>query len=190
MNQPNQQLDSAESSPLDPPTFPAGPMEVTGSYNREQYLKYVEKIEAVPVRVRQATEQLDDSQLDTKYRNWTIRQIVHHLADSHINCYVRFKWALTEDEPAIKTYDESRWSELPDAQTAPIESSLTLLSGIHHRWGQLLRHLSEEQLTKGFFHPEMNRIVTLSEAVPSYAWHADHHLAQIQWIRDKHDWPK
>jgi len=132
--------------------------------------------------VRDVVANLDAVDLDRFYRNWTIRQIVHHLADSHVNCYVRFKWTLTESVPAIKAYDESRWSETPEATTAAIESSLVLLDGIHQRWGQLARRMDEQQWERGFFHPESGCIVTLKQALPSYVWHADHHTAQIRWV--------
>ena len=131
---------------------------------------------------------LTEEPLDTKYRNWTIRQIVHHLADSHINCYVRFKWALTEDTPHIKSYDETLWSEVVDARTAPVESSLIILQGVHTRWCDLVRSLDDDKLSRGFYHPEMDCVVKLSEALPSYVWHTDHHLAQIAWLRQQRGW--
>ena len=139
-------------------------------------------------RARQTVAGLDDAQLGTKYRNWSIRQIIHHLADSHINCFVRFKWALTEETPKIKAYDETLWSEVVDATSSPIEPSLMLLDGLHARWCALVRCLDNEQMQRGYFHPEMDRAVKLVEALPSYAWHVDHHLGQIQWLREQHDW--
>ena len=172
---------------IQPPQFPAGEY-VTVQYDNGLKPKLLERLESVPLRARKSVDGLSEPQLDSKYRNWTIRQIIHHLADSHINCYVRFKWALTEQTPNIKTYDESRWSEVIDALSAPLESSLRILEGVHARWGQLVRRLSDEQLQRDFYHPEMDRVVTLAEALPSYVWHADHHLAQIAWLRDKNNW--
>ncbi len=110
---------------------------------------------------------------------------MHHIADAHINGYVRFRWALTEQTPEIKPYDETRWSEIVDARTLPIESSLMILEGVHSRWAGLLRDLTEQDFQRGFYHPELDRIVTLSDALPMYVWHADHHTAQIQWIREQ-----
>ena len=169
-----------------PPLFPAGEFEAPGRLDETAREKWIGQLEAVPARVRRGVSGLTPAQLDTRYRNWTIRQIVHHLADSHVNCYVRYKWALTEPTPKIKSYDESAWSEVVDATTLPLESSLTILDGVHARWTGLLRLLRQQDWQRGFFHPEMDRVVTLEEALPSYVWHADHHLAQIAWVREQH----
>lgn len=169
-----------------PPQWPAGEYVEPGQYNQEQKQEYLSRLQSVPTRVRSAVEGLNDQALDTKFRNWTIRQIVHHLADSHVNCYIRYKWTLTEDTPVIKAYDESRWSELVDATSLPLESSLRILEGIHSRWVQLVAQLSDDQLDRAFFHPESQSEVTLRNALPSYVWHSDHHLAQIAWVREQH----
>lgn len=171
-----------------PPQNPAGeyvcPKRLTNGLKHE----LIEQLENVPSRASEQVSGLGDSQLDTKYRNWTIRQIIHHLADSHMNCYVRFKWALTESTPEIKAYDESRWSQLVDAKKLPVASSLTILEGVHQRWAGMLRLLSDEQFDLAFFHPELGKAVTLAQALPSYVWHSDHHLAQIEWVRNHHGW--
>jgi uncharacterized damage-inducible protein DinB len=148
----------------------------------------VEEIDAAPRKVRQAVAGLDDRQLDAEYRNWSIRQIVQHLADSHANCYVRFKWALTEDQPLIKAYDETRWSELPDARTGDVVASLGLLTGVHACWTQLLRKMTPEDFQRGFNHPETGNLVLLADALPNYALHCRHHTGQILWIRAQRGW--
>lgn len=169
-----------------PPLFPAGEyVAPIDDYDSGKKIQLIERLELAPTLITSALEGLSESQLDTKYRNWSIRQIVHHLADSHINCYVRFKWTLTESTPTIKSYNETLWSEVVDAKEASIESSLAILSGIHERWGTLLRSLDEAQLAMGFFHPELDKVVTLKQALPSYVWHTDHHLAQIAWVRKR-----
>ena len=171
-----------------PPQFPAGEYRPPGDYDVDFREALIEQISDVPQAVREAVADLNDEQLDIKYKNWSIRQIVHHLADSHMNCYIRFKWALTEESPLIKAYDESRWSEVIDATSSPIEASLTILDGLHARWANMLSQLDDEQMARTFFHPEMMQDVSIAEALPSYVWHADHHIAQIRWVREQHGW--
>jgi hypothetical protein len=170
------------------PLFPAGEYQPFGILDETRRMDLIRQLEEVPERVRASVIVLNEAQLDAKYRNWSIRQIIHHLADSHINCYVRFKWALTENTPQIKSYDETKWSDTVDARTIPLESSFRILEGVHARWGELLRLLTPEQWRLGFYHPELDQVVTLEEALPNYVWHADHHLAQIAWVREQHDW--
>lgn len=165
-----------------PPAFPSGEYVAPIDYDAGAVSSWVAQLRAVPDRARDLVAGLSDEQLDTKYRNWTIRQIIHHIVDSHVNCYVRFKWALTEDQPVIKPYDESRWSELPDAVEAPLDSSLLLLDGLHQRWCEMVERLTAQQLEYGFFHPELDKVVKLWEALPAYVWHADHHLSQVEWV--------
>ncbi|MEM8680067.1 MAG: YfiT family bacillithiol transferase [Planctomycetota bacterium] len=169
-----------------PPAFPAGEYVPPDIQEDAQLPPWIDRLEAVPARVRAQIAGLDEQQLDTRYRNWTIRQIVHHLADSHVNCYVRCKWALTEATPTIKSYDETAWSEVIDATTLPLESSLRILEGVHARWAALLHLMDAKQLQRAFFHPELQREVTVRETVPNYVWHADHHLAQIEWVCTHH----
>jgi uncharacterized damage-inducible protein DinB len=170
------------------PQFPIGEFVPPTEFNAELKNQCIEQLDAAAEKAQQGVAGLDESQLNTKYRNWTIRQIVHHLADSHINCYVRFKWALTEPTPHIKSYDETLWSEVVDARSAPLAGSLTILQGLHARWCELVRKLDDQQLQRGFFHPEVGHVVTLAEALPYYAWHVDHHLGQIAWLRNQHGW--
>lgn len=149
---------------------------------------WIEVLEAAPTRLRAAVSGLDDTQLDTPYREggWTVRQVVHHLPDSHLNSYVRFKWALTEDAPVIKPYFEDRWAELPD-MSAPLEVSLALFSALHERWTILLRAMTEADFARTFVHPE-NGVQALSESLALYAWHSEHHLAHITGLRERRGW--
>ena len=147
-------------------------------------------IEETPARLRAAVRGLTDAQLDTPYRpeGWTVRQVVHHLADSHLNSYVRFRLALTEKEPTIKPYDQELWASLPDARTAPAELSLTLLEALHQRWVSMLRSLPPEDFARGLKHPELGP-VTLEKYLAMYAWHGKHHVAHITGLRQRSGWP-
>lgn len=166
-----------------PPQFPAGPFVKGDSHDDRRRAAWIEEIERVPTRLREVVSGLSDEQLDTTYRNWTVRQIVHHLADSHLNSYTRFRLALTEERPTIKPYDESRWSLLADAQRADIEPSLQLLEGLHARWAYLLRSLPPDAFERSFHHPETREDVPLWSALAYYVWHAHHHTAQIGWVK-------
>ena len=168
-----------------PPKFPAGEFSAPDSIDETLKAVLIQKLAEAPSRVRAAVDGLSDEQLDTKYKNWTIRQIVHHLADSHMNCYVRFKWALTEASPLIKSYNETAWSEVADAKSTPLESSLLILDGLHSRWVSLIEQLTDDQLKKTFFHPEQMKDVVLLDCLASYAWHVDHHLAQVEWVKNQ-----
>jgi len=151
---------------------------------------YISSISTLPDRLRKATPHLTNEQLDTSYRpgGWTIRQLVHHLADAHINGYIRFKLALTEESPTVKPYDENKWSELIDAQTLPVEPSLKLIEGLHDRWTVLLNSMTEEDFAKSYFHPEHGKHLCLDEVLGEYAWHSDHHLAQITELKKRKRW--
>jgi uncharacterized damage-inducible protein DinB len=155
----------------------------------QQRAAAIDDIAATPQRMRAAVAGLSDVQLDTPYREggWTVRQVVHHLADSHMNSYIRFKFALTEHEPAIKPYDEAVWANLIDAKTAPLEPSLSLLDGLHHRWVLLLRSLSEADVRRKFTHPEIGTI-TVDQYIAVYAWHGKHHTAHITSLRELKGW--
>jgi uncharacterized damage-inducible protein DinB len=142
------------------------------------------QIEELPTGVRQLVAPLSESQLDTRYKNWTVRQIVHHLADSHLNAFVRFRVALTEDRPTIKPYDETRWAELFDSKTADVELSLRLLESLHARWVLVLRSLTDADLERTYFHPEHGREFRLDEALAMYAHHSRHHAGQIAWLQE------
>ncbi len=157
-----------------------------GKFDGEGELRqWIDEIAAAPAQLRAAVQGLSPQQLDTPYRpgGWTVRQVVHHVPDSHLNCYVRFRLALTEDEPTIKPYDEGRWASLVDARTAPVEVSLALLESLHERWVMLLRSLTPSDWKRTFRHPELG-VVTLERTAGLYAWHGRHHVAHI-----KNLWP-
>jgi len=145
-------------------------------------------IAETPARLRKAVEGLDDDQLDTPYRpgGWTVRQVVHHVPDSHLNAYVRFKLGLTEAEPRIKPYDEARWAELPDSEGS-IAVSLDLLTALHARWVSLLERVAAPDFGRTVFHPELG-VVHLDELLELYAWHGRHHVAHITALRKRMGW--
>ena len=174
---------------LDDLRFPVGKFHHEGSVNDQQKQAFLDEIEQTPAKLRAAVGGLSDSQLDTPYRpdGWTVRQVVHHVPDSHLNSYVRFKLALTEDEPTIKTYAEDRWAELSDTKATPIEVSLVLLESLHHRWVRLLRSLTPEQWKRRFRHPELGPM-TLEKTLALYAWHGRHHVAHITELRKRMSW--
>ncbi len=173
---------------MEPPQNPAGPHQPEMDYGPEKRSELIGIIENAPRALRQAVAGLSDAQLDTKYRNWTIRQIAHHLPDSHVNCYMRFKLALTEDVPTIKPYDEGKWAELPDSRTGDVQAALALMDGVHAAWVLLLRSMTDEQYLRSFYHPESGKTIRLDAALSSYAWHCRHHTAQINWVRAQNGW--
>jgi uncharacterized damage-inducible protein DinB len=173
---------------MEAPQNPAGafvPEEDRGPQRRGELIAV---IEAAPAALRDAVAGLSNDQLNTRYRNWTIRQIVHHVADSHVNSYVRFKWALTEERPTIKAYDEGLWAALEDSRAGDVRAPLALLEGLHARWVQLLRSMTEGQFARSFVHPETGQTVSLSAALCYYAWHGRHHTAQVRWLREQRGW--
>ncbi len=169
--------------------YPIGRFEWSGVNSDDDRKHYIEEIEQTPARLRAAVRGLSDAQLDTPYRpgGWTVRQVVHHLPDSHMNSYVRFRLALTEDAPTVKPYDEGRWAELADARTAPIEISLALLESLHARWVLLLRGFKPDDFAREFRHPEMG-MVSLDRNLAIYAWHGRHHVAHITSLRERMGW--
>ena len=173
---------------MQPPQNPAGEFVAEENISPERRTELIAVIEKAPATLRQAVAGLSDEQLDARYRNWTIRQIVHHLPDSHVNSYIRFKWALTEEQPTIKAYYEDRWVALDDSSTGDIDSPLALLEGLHARWVLLLRSMTEPQFSRSFIHPETGESVSLNAALCYYAWHCRHHTAQIKWVREQHGW--
>jgi hypothetical protein len=154
--------------------------------NRKRILLEVAEL---PGHLRDAIESLSDKQLDTPYRpeGWTVRQVVHHLADSHMHAYIRTRFALTVNEPTIMAYDENVWAGLKDAKTGPLEPSLLLLDGLHARWTALLESLSEADWSRKFVHPELG-VRTLDVNIPVYAWHGRHHTAHITALRKRMNW--
>jgi hypothetical protein len=169
--------------------YPIGKFRYDGPPNDEQKRQFIDEIARTPASLRDAVSPLSDQQLDTPYRpgGWTVRQVVHHLPDSHMNSYVRFKLALTEDDPTIKPYAEDRWAELGDSQATPIETSLTLLETLHGRWVALLRSLTPEQWKRNFRHPDLGPM-SLEKNLALYAWHGRHHVAHITGLREREGW--
>ena len=169
-------------SDLDKLRYPVGKFErVKPPLDPATRVALVRTIEDTPARFRSLVGGLSDAQLDTPYRpgGWTVRQVVHHVPESHMNAYIRMKLAATEDSPAIKTYEEQLWAELPDARTAPAELSLSLLEALHRRWVLFLKNLSNADYARTFKHPDWGT-VTIDESVALYAWHCRHHLAHVE----------
>jgi hypothetical protein len=177
-----------EKSSMDAPQNPAGEFVAEENYGPQRRAEFIQTIAAAPAALRQATAGLSAEQLDGKYRNWAIRQIAHHLADSHLHSYIRFKWALTEETPTIKAYDEGRWAALADSRAGDIQPALALYESLHGRWVELMRTMTEEQFERSFHHPETNKDVSLNAALCYYAWHSRHHTAQSEWVRKQRGW--
>ena len=173
----------------DDPRYPIGKFSFDGALTEEQKSKHLEDIEQTPARLRAAVRGLSDPHLDTPYREagWTVRQVVHHVPESHMNSYIRFKLALTEEEPTIRPYLEDRWAKLPDATTAPVELSLILLEFLHKRWMLVLRAMKPEEWKRTFRHPEIGQM-TLEKALALYSWHGRHHVAHVTSLRERMGW--
>jgi len=170
--------------------FPIGRFEIPETpLDPEERARMIDVVAAIPAAVRAAVAGLDEARLDTPYRpgGWTVRQVVHHLPDSHVNSYVRFKLAITEDDPTIRTYDEAAWGEQQDARTAPIEVSLALLDALHERWTAWLRTLSEDEWRRPLQHPEVGEM-NLDQLLALYAWHGPHHVSHITGLRQRMGW--
>jgi hypothetical protein len=169
--------------------YPIGKFARVENLTDEQRRAFIDAIAEAPARLASAVAGLTPEQLDTAYRpgGWTVRQVVHHLPDSHINAYVRFKLALTEEEPTIKPYDEARWAELGDVNATPIGTSLALLEKLHERWVVLVRSLALGDWERKFKHPELGT-VKLDDQVQLYAWHGRHHVAHITSLRERNGW--
>ncbi len=152
--------------------------------SKEELKSWIEIIGAFPEILQEEIKPMSDNLLDTPYREggWTARQVVHHCADSHINAFVRFKLALTEDNPVIKPYNEALWAELSDSKFLPVEFSLSILRGLHHRWYVVLRNMDDKMLKRKYTHPEHGTELLLEEAIGMYAWHCNHHLAHIKLV--------
>ena len=171
------------------PRYPIGKFQVLDHPDDNMRIEFIQRIADAPSEVKAAVQGLTEEQLDTPYREggWTVRQVVHHLPDSHINSYVRFRLALTEDEPTIKPYNERLWAELFDARTAPVALSLQLLESLHERWVMLLRSLKPSDFSRTFRHPE-HGARNLDWLLQLYAWHGRHHVAHITSLREKMKW--
>jgi len=161
--------------------YPTGKFTPPGIYNTTLAQSFISELEKFPALIREAVQNLDEHLLEKPYRpgGWTIRQVVHHCADSHMNAFIRHKLTLTEDQPTIKTYFENLWAELPDVKKIPVEHSLSILEGLHFRWVALLRSLNETDFQKKFYHPESKRHIVLFDNLALYAWHCKHHLGHI-----------
>jgi len=171
--------------------YPIGKFHFDLPLGDEEKTKYLEDIARTPAHLRAAIEGLSPQQLDTPYRpeGWTVRQVVHHVPDSHLNAYLRFKLALTEEEPTIKPYAEDLWARLADTASTPIETSLTLLDSLHDRWVRLLRSLEPDDWKRAFRHPELG-LVTLEKNLALYSWHGRHHVAHITSLRERNGWDR
>ena len=171
--------------------YPIGPFELKDTPTADDLKRSIDEIAEAPAKFRVAVEDLSQRQLDTPYRSggWTVRQVVHHVPDSHLNSYCRFKLALTEEEPTIKAYHEDRWAELEDSRATPIEVSLVMLEALHRRWVTLLKSLTSADFARTFRHPEIG-VVTLAQNLCLYAWHGRHHTAQITSLRERMGWDK
>jgi len=170
--------------------FPIGRFKKPDIISKELMELWIGGIESFPARLKKEVVDLNEEQLDTPYREngWTIRQVVHHCADSHMNAFTRLKLTLTEEKPVIKPYLEEKWAELADGKTMPIEPSLQMLEGIHTRWTVLLNSLSEKEFSKSFFHPEHGKEFRVDENIGVYAWHCNHHLAHITELKKRKNW--
>lgn len=178
-----------QSDPLEHLKYPIGKAKIPETITDKDIQKWIGLLDSFPRKLRLITQKLSDDQLNTPYREggWTVRQVVHHVVDSHYNSYIRFKWTLTEEKPVIKAYFEDRWAELPDYK-APIELSLKALESLHAKWVYLLNRLSKEDLQRVFIHPETNEEVSLEKNIGIYAWHSMHHYAHIANLVVHRDW--
>ena len=177
------------TQPTPDPSYPIGDFVRPAAVDAAQLRAAIATIAALPENLRAAVDGLNESQIDTPYREggWTVRQLVHHVADSHLNAYARTRLALTEDWPTIKPYSEKFWAELPDARTFPVEVSLELIEPLHRRWVALLESLTPEQWQRGYNHPESGR-QSLAQVAALYDWHSRHHVAHISVLRKSKGW--
>jgi uncharacterized damage-inducible protein DinB len=170
-------------------SYPIGKFHFEGPLTAGQKEQALDDVVSTPALLRAAIAGLSPEQLNTPYRpgGWTVRQVTHHVPDSHMNAYVRFKLALTEDEPTIKPYEQQLWAELPDSKETPIEVSLTMLDALHDRWVRLLRSLTAKDWQRTFRHPELG-LVSLEKNLALYAWHGKHHVAHVTELRRREGW--
>src|SRR5687768_2110854 len=171
------------------PRYPVGPFVPRDELNPGERRELIDAIAAAPARLRDAVRGLDEAQLDTPYRDggWTVRQVVHHVPESHMNAFIRFKLGLTEDNPTIKPYNEAAWARLDDIERVPVETSLALLDALHERWVTLLEVMKAEDFARPVQHPEYGPM-TLDKLLQMYAWHGRHHVAHVTTLRDRAGW--
>jgi len=166
--------------------YPKGRFTPRENYSTEELEELIRRIETLPARLGDLLQGLSEQQLDTPYREggWTARQVIHHLADSHMNAYIRFKWTLTEDTPTIKAYDEKRWAQTPET-ALEAQLSLDVIKALHAKWATLLKALSSDDLKREYIHPETQKRNRLDRIIAMYAWHGDHHLAHLEIVAGK-----
>lgn len=169
--------------------YPIGKFLPKDQYTKNEIDLFVSRIESLPAKLEQEVSTLLESQLDTPYRDggWTVRQVIHHMADSHMNAYIRFKWTLTEETPMIKAYDEKAWADTPETKSDP-NLSIALLKALHAKWAVSLKGLVTSDLKKEFIHPETKKHIRLENLMGMYAWHGEHHLAHITALKAKKGW--
>lgn len=172
------------------PRYPIGQFTYDGDNSAEARDRHIGDLAALPDRLRDAVRGLGQEQLDTPYRQggWTVRQLVHHVADSHMHAYLRWKSALAEDSPVVKPYDEGVWARMPDVQRVPIETSLDLLHSVHQRLVSVMHSMSDADFNRGYFHTEHRREFPLHEVLAMYAWHGKHHTAHVTALRGRNGW--
>ncbi|ASW73658.1 hydrolase [Chryseobacterium piperi] len=177
-------------STLEQKKFPIGQFEKPNYICDIELDKYMKVIKIFPERLKDLIEDFTDDQLDTPYREggWTVRQLINHIADSHINSFIRFKLALTEDNPTIKPYDEAKWAELQDSISMPVKPAMRMIKGTHQRWHVLLKTLTNKQFERTFHHPENNQDYDLRYYLAFYAWHCHHHFAHIENLKKEKGW--
>lgn len=170
--------------------YPIGKFHPNPDFNAELRNEMINNIKSFPQRLTGVVTELNEEQIDTPYRpgGWTVRQLVHHLADSHVNSYIRFRWTLTENTPEIKPYEQADWAELPDAKSAPVKFSLNILKAIHARWVLLMDRMTDEEFRRELGHPEWKNNLSLNTMVQLYNWHCDHHLAHITSLIEREGW--
>jgi len=170
--------------------YPIGQVNIPKIISENDIRNWISDIEKFPKKLETLVQQLSEEQLNTPYRDggWTVKQTIHHCGDSHLHSYIRFKWALTEEQPIIKAYYEDRWAELFDTKDAPITLSLQFIKALHAKWVYLLKGLSKEDLDKEFIHPESGANVSLKKNIGLYAWHCNHHYAHIENLLLRNDW--
>jgi hypothetical protein len=172
------------------PRYPIGPFHWAGSLSTSERQRMIDTIADTPHRLKAAVDKLTEVQLDTPYRagGWTVRQVVHHMPDSHLNAYTRFKLAITEDAPLVKPYDEAAWATLADSRVTPVNTSLCLLTCLHERWVNLLRAMTEADFQRQYRHPDLAEPRSLEFLLAIYAWHGPHHVAHITELKKQMGW--
>lgn len=179
-------MDTQESEHL---KYPIGKFQEPETITDKHIQLWIQDVALLPHQMRQAVKDLTDEQLDTPYRpgGWTVRQLVHHVADSHMNAYMRFKWALTEDNPTIKPYEEALWAELPDSKM-DIDISLTIIDNLHARWVTILRGMTATDFERTFVHPASQKMFALKTSAGMYSWHGRHHVAHVTHLKTREGW--